>query len=178
MNHIFTDGACTHNGYKNARASYSVVFWNETTPEGLAFKVPQEESQTNQRAELRGINHAFEEIQRRGIKTPTTIWTDSEYGRNCIQVWGPQWKVRGWKRASGSKPLEHLDLLKPMIDFYMANQHFIIIRHIKAHTNKKEFPYTGNALADSLATQLLVSTGSTTSASHTTLMGSPPPPTR
>jgi hypothetical protein len=42
-----------------------------------------------------------------------------------------------------------------MIDFYEQSQHFVIIRHIKAHTNKNEFPYNGNALADKLATGIL-----------------------
>jgi ribonuclease HI len=153
---IFTDGACTKNGFKGARAAYSVVFWNlEENPFGIANLVPEGEMQTNQRAELRGLSLAFEEIQRRGIKGPLTIWTDSEYGRKCIQEWGPQWKVRGWKRVAGSKPLEHLDLLKPMIEFYESSQHFILLKHVKAHTHKKEFPYCGNEMADRMATECL-----------------------
>jgi len=157
MLHIFTDGACTRNGTKYAKAAFSVVFWNlNEVPFGEAYKVPQDELQTNQRAELRGLKQAFDEIQLRNIRTPTTIWTDSEYARNCVQTWGPQWKVRGWKRASGSKPLEHLDLLKPMIEFYELHQHFILLKHIKAHTKKKEFPYCGNEMADTLATEALL----------------------
>jgi ribonuclease HI len=156
MIHIFTDGACSKNGFKGASAAYSVVFWDlEEKPFGLSYKVPAEEVQTNQRAELRGLNLAFEEIQKRQIKTPVTIWTDSEYARKCIEVWGPQWKARGWKRANGSKPLEHLDLLKHMIEFYESSRHFIILRHIKAHTNNTDFPYSGNAMADKLATELV-----------------------
>lgn len=154
MNHIFTDGACTHNGYKDAKAGYSCVIWNDVSPEGLAFKVPADEVQTNQRAELRGLALAFDEIRRRNMKL-VTIWSDSEYCRKCVVEWGPQWKARGWKRNGSSKPLEHLDLLKPMIDFYAASQHFIIIRHIKAHTGRSDFPYNGNALADKLATEIL-----------------------
>ena len=158
MLHIFTDGACPSNGKRAAKAAYSVVLWNlpdATEPLGIAELVPADEPQTNQRAELRGIARAFEEIQRRGLKTPTTIWTDSEYGRKCITEWGPQWKARGWQRAQNAKkPLEHLDLLKPMIEYYEINQHFIRIQHIKAHTGRKEFPYTGNAMADWLAAEM------------------------
>jgi ribonuclease HI len=155
MLHIFTDGACSRNGLKGAKAAYSLVIWNKE-PLGMAYKVPEEEPQTNQRAELRGVNLAFEEIKKRQIQTPITIWSDSQYACNCVQTWGPQWKVREWKRTNGSKPLEHLDLLKPMIDFYELSKHFIILRHVKAHTNIKEFPYTGNAMADKLATELLL----------------------
>ncbi len=158
MLHIFTDGACPSNGQRAAKAAYSVVLWNlpdTTEPLGIAERVPATEPQTNQRAELRGLARAFEEIQQRGLKTPITIWTDSEYGRKCITEWGPQWKARGWRRAQhAKKPLEHLDLLKPMIEFYETSQHFIRIQHIAAHTGRKEFPYSGNTMADWLASEM------------------------
>lgn len=54
--------------------------------------------------------------------------------------WGPQWKVRGWKRKAGGKPLEHMDILPSMINWFEASQHFVRIQHIRAHTNKTEFP--------------------------------------
>lgn len=159
MLYIFTDGACPSNGRKAAQAAYSVVLWNlegTTEPIGIAERVPMSEPQTNQRAELRGMNKAFEEIQTRGLKGPITIYTDSEYTRKCILEWGPQWKARGWRRAqNASKPLEHLDLLKPMIEYYDTSQHFIRIQHVKAHTKKVGHPYDGNRLADKLATELL-----------------------
>ena len=98
---------------------------------------------------------AFEEIQRRQLKSVITIWTDSDYVKKCVTEWGPQWKIRGWRRAANAKkPLEHLDLLKPMIEYYEESQHFIRIQHIKAHTGRKEFPYTGNAMADWLAAEM------------------------
>lgn len=156
MLHVFTDGACSANGRRGARAAFAVVLWNlpgTTEPIGIAEVVPETEQQTNQRAELRGLHRAFEELQARSIRTPTTIWTDSEYGRKCITEWGPQWKARGWRRAQNAKkPLEHLDLLKPMIEWFQENQHYVRIQHVRAHTNRTEFPYCGNALADTLAT--------------------------
>lgn len=155
MLHIFTDGACPSNGFKGARAAYAVVFWNlesTTEPFGISERLPKEDPQTNQRAELSGIKRAFEEIQERHLKGPITIWTDSEYARKCITEWGPQWKTRGWRRAQNSKKeIEHLDILKPMIDYYEQSQHFIRFQHVKAHSNRKEFPYCGNTMADLLA---------------------------
>lgn len=157
MLHIFTDGACPSNGKRMAKAAYSVVLWNlpgETKPIGVAKQVPANDIQTNQRAELLGLKTAFNEIVNRGLKGPITIWTDSEYARKCVTEWGPQWKVRGWKRnQNAKKPIEHLDILKEMIDFYENSQHFVKIQHITAHTNKKEFPYCGNAMADELASR-------------------------
>ena len=155
MLHIFTDGACPSNGYKAAKAAFSVVFWNlegRTEPFGLAEPVPPNEPQTNQRAELRAVKKSFDEIQARGLKGPITIWTDSEYVRKCVTEWGPQWKARGWRRAANAtKPLEHLDILKPMIDYFEASQHFIRFQHVAAHSKKKDFPYCGNHMADALA---------------------------
>lgn len=155
MLHIFTDGACPSNGRKLARAAYGCVLWNlggVTGPICISEVLPLAEPQTNQRAELRGLKRAFDEIQERGLKGPITIWTDSEYGRKAITEWGPQWRVRGWRRAqNATKPLEHLDILKPMVEWYEANQHYVLLRHIKAHSKKKEFPYTGNQLADEIA---------------------------
>jgi ribonuclease HI len=160
MLHIFTDGACSGNGQKGAKAAFSVVLWNlpdSQEPIGIAEKVPDDEPQTNQRAELRGLARAFIEIHQRGLKGPITIWTDSDYGRKCITEWGPVWKARGWRRTNQPrKPIEHLDILQVMVEWYEQNQHYVRIQHVAAHTNKQVFPYTGNALADSLATGALV----------------------
>jgi ribonuclease HI len=159
MYYIFTDGACPNNGKGSAQAAYSVILWNfpdYTEPFGIAEKVPSNEPQTNQRAELRGLYRAFEEIKKLNTKQPIIIYTDSDYGRKCIMEWGPQWKARGWKRAQNSKkPIEHLDILKPMIEFYEEAQYYVRIQHIKAHTGKKEFPYCGNEMADKYATEIL-----------------------
>lgn len=156
MIHLFTDGACPNNGKKAARAAFSVVFWNlpgYSEPFGIAKRVPLQDVQTNQRAELLAMNEAFREIQERDIKGPITIWTDSEYTRKCVTEWGPQWKARGWRRnQNAKKPIEHLDILKDMITFYENSQHFIRIQHVDAHTGKKEFPFCGNDMADKLAT--------------------------
>jgi ribonuclease HI len=158
--HIFTDGACPSNGKHAARAAYSVVLWNLPDckePIGIAEPVPSDEPQTNQRAELRGMARAFQEIQERGLKGVVIIYTDSEYVRKCITEWGSQWKARGWRRAQNAKkPLEHLDILKPMIEYYEASQHFIRIQHIRAHTKRSDFPYCGNEMADRLAVEAIL----------------------
>ncbi len=157
--YIFTDGACPNNGKKSARAAYSVVLWNlpgSSEPIGIADYVPVKEVQTNQRAELRGLYRAFEEIRTRELKGIVVIYTDSEYAIKCITEWGPCWKAYGYKRKQNpSKPIEHIDILKPMIEYYEESQHFIKIKHIRAHTGKKEFPYCGNEMADTLATELV-----------------------
>jgi ribonuclease HI len=53
--HVFTDGACKSNGKHGAKASYAG--WFPSNKE-LSFSklLPEDEPQTNQRAELRGIH--------------------------------------------------------------------------------------------------------------------------
>jgi ribonuclease HI len=156
MIHIFTDGSCPSNGKgAAAKAAYATILWNlpgSAGPIEIAEVVPKTEPQTNQRAELRAVHRAFEEIQIRKIQDkPIVIWTDSDYVRRCITEWAPLWKARGWRKTQCSKPIEHLDLLKPMIAFYEAHKETLQIRHVEAHTKKTEFPYDGNAAADKLA---------------------------
>ena len=156
MLHIFTDGACPSNGKgAAAKAAYAVVFWNIPglqEPLILARQVPSSEPQTNQRAELRAIHSAFQEIQERNLQEkPAVIWTDSDYARRCITEWAPLWKARGWRKTQSNKSIEHLDLLKPMIDFYEKHNTTLQVRHVEAHTKKTEFPYDGNAVADKAA---------------------------
>ena len=154
MIHIFTDGACPSNGKIAAKAAYAVIIWNlpgYQEPIQIAEKVPRQEPQTNQRAELRAVHRAFEEIRQRGLQgKEIAIWTDSEYVRRSIIEWGPLWKEKGWKKGT-NKPISHIDLLKPMIDFYEVSKDFLRILHVDAHTKKTEFPYDGNAAVDELA---------------------------
>jgi hypothetical protein len=46
-------------------------------------------------------------------------------------------------------------VVQTIVEFYEQSQHFVRIQHIAAHTGKTEFPWCGNALADSLATNAL-----------------------
>lgn len=156
MIHIFTDGACPSNGKgAAAKAAFATILWNipgSAGPIEIAEVVPATEPQTNQRAELRAVYCAFEEIQKRSIQDKSiVIWTDSDYVRRCITEWASLWKARGWLKTQGGKPIEHLDLLKPMIAFYESHKETLQIRHVEAHTKKTEFPYDGNAAADKLA---------------------------
>lgn len=58
------------------------MLWNfpesPTLPIQISKPLQRTEMQTNQRAELRALERAFQEIEQRGIKAPVTIWTDSE----------------------------------------------------------------------------------------------------
>lgn len=158
--HIFTDGACPNNGKKGAKASYAIVFLG-TEEQGsprleVAKPVPHTEPQTNQRAELSAIYNAVQIVQERNIwkeADKICFWTDSQYAIKCISEWGLGWQVKGWKKRDG-KPIEHLDLLKPLIQLKAEKGSKFILRYVEAHQSamrSQQFPWRWNARADALA---------------------------
>ncbi len=158
--HIFTDGACPNNGKKGARASYAIVFvgLDEQGPPILevAQPVPPQEPQTNQRAELKAIYQAAQIVQERSIwkeADKVCFYTDSQYAIKCITEWGPGWQAKGWKKRDG-KPIEHLDLLKPLIQLKQEKGSKFSLKYVEAHQSaarSQQFPWRWNARADALA---------------------------
>jgi ribonuclease HI len=97
---IFTDGACSGNpgpGGWGALLRYGTVEKELSGGEALT---------TNNRMELMAAIAALE-----ALKRPATVklHTDSQYLRNGITAWIPQWKRRGWKTAD-KKPVKNADL--------------------------------------------------------------------
>jgi ribonuclease HI len=158
--HIFTDGACPNNGRRGAKASYAIVFLG-TEEQGspkleVAQAVSQLEPQTNQRAELSAIYNAVQIVQERNIwkeADKICFWTDSQYAIKCITEWGLGWKAKGWKKRDG-KPIEHLDLLKPLILLREEKGSKFTLKYVEAHqgaVRSMTFPWRWNARADALA---------------------------
>lgn len=158
--HIFTDGSCINNGKKGAKAAYAILFLgiNVQGPPLLeiAQPVPITEPQTNQRAELSAIYQAIMTVQERNIwkeADKICFWTDSQYAIKCITEWGPGWQAKGWKKRDG-KPIEHLDLLKPLIQLRAEKGPKFTLHYVEAHQSaarSQQFPWRWNARADALA---------------------------
>jgi len=71
------------------------------------------------------------------------LYTDSQYVRNGITEWLPQWKKRGWKTAD-KKPVKNADLwvrLEEEIARHDVHWHWV-----RGHTG-----HEGNEAADALA---------------------------
>ena len=147
---IFCDGSARGNGQKGAQAGYGVaVLLDGFVFKRISVKLPAEEPQTNQRAELQAFYHALRIVKER--QTQTTIYTDSMYSINCITTWAPGWKKKGWKKADG-KPVLHLDIIEPMVALYEEIKTLLIIKHVKGHQKGNSYEAQGNNLADELAT--------------------------
>ena len=148
---IFCDGSARGNGQKGAKAGYGLaVLLDGFIFKKISVKLPADEPQTNQRAELQAFYHAFRIVKER--QSPTTIYTDSMYSINCITVWATGWKKKGWKKADG-KPVLHLDIIEPMVILYEEIKPLLEIKHVKGHQKGNSYEAQGNNLADELATQ-------------------------
>lgn len=150
---VFTDGACIHNGKRNAKASWAVVFPNhpEYTMGGLCVG-----QQTNNRAEYTALSKAQEladkiDPQR---KFKLIVYTDSQLLRDSMTKWLPSWKRNGWMKSTGD-PVLNRDLLERIDE--MQQKRRLEIHHVRAHTGRQDWMSKWNEKADQLAKDALQS---------------------
>jgi ribonuclease HI len=145
---VFTDGACTNNGRKDAKAAYAAWFpdhpeWSES------HRVPDDQPQTNQRAELSAIHLAVSILTLKGEFTEDlVIYTDSEYSMKCLTEWIPGWISRGWKTSMG-KPVLHRDLIEGIADCLSKFKHRF--HHVRSHTGGVDELSKQNDVVDRMA---------------------------
>jgi ribonuclease HI len=145
---VFTDGACTNNGRPGAKAGFAVWF-----PDHLwsyAKRVPDDQPQTNQRAELSAIHLAVQILEEKGIfDEDIVIYTDSDYSINCLTKWLPGWVARGWKTSEG-KDVLHQDLIKDTTA-RLARFKSHRFHHVRAHTGGGDDLSKNNDIVDRAA---------------------------
>ena len=145
---VFTDGACSGNGRKDAKAGYAA--WFPDHPEwSVSDRVPLTEAQTNQRAELSGIYYAMCVLVEKGaFNEDLVIYTDSEYSIKCLTEWMPGWVARGWKTTMG-KPVLHRDMIEAIAGHLSKFKHRF--QHVKAHTGGEDDLSKQNDVVDRMA---------------------------
>lgn len=151
---VFTDGGCTNNGKKGARASYA--FW---IPEHSKFsdaqRVSDDQPQTNNRGELLGILEGIKSVQSNfpASEIDLEIYTDSQYSKNCLTTWIQGWIQRGWKTADG-KDVSNRDLIE---DASMRLTKFksYKLSYVPAHTGKDDDLSRNNEIVDRMASRVL-----------------------
>jgi ribonuclease HI len=161
--HIFTDGACTNNGKKNANAAWGVLLVSDPgyiILDRFSGAVSIREPQTNQRAELRALLRGLEIAESQLKSDPELsmiqIWSDSEYSIKCASVWGPNWKRNSWKKQGGE--IQHLDLIQPLVFGTQRLGLSIEYKWLKGHKggdSQYHFPWIFNHQVDALATAAL-----------------------
>lgn len=131
---IYTDGACSGNPGPGGWGVLLVAGGRKRELCG------GEAATTNNRMELTAAIRALD-----ALKKPcrVALYTDSQYVRQGITEWLPQWIARGWKTA-GRKPVKNKDLWEQLAA--SATRHEIEWHWVRGHTGHPQ-----NERADELA---------------------------
>lgn len=148
---VFTDGACSDNGSENAKAGIGVYF-GEGDERNVSRRISGK--QTNNTAELKAILEVFEicnnEIEK-GDKI--TIYSDSTVAIGWCTTTGEKYEKNNWTKKKGEIP--NLELVKQGYELCKKYPN-VSMKHVKAHTGKRDNISIGNEMADKLATQSLL----------------------
>lgn len=135
---IFTDGACRGNPGPGGWGALLRTGHHEKKLNGA------ENHTTNNRMELTAVIKALEALKK---SCSVKITTDSQYVKNGVTLWLPDWKARGWK-TSAKKPVKNIDLWQQLDS--VLTQHHITWHWVKGHSGHKE-----NELVDALANEAI-----------------------
>lgn len=148
--YVYTDGACSNNGGKGAKAGIGVWF-----AEGDSRNVskPVEGKQSNNTAELQAILQALLIVEP-DVKSGICIglMTDSKYSILCLTTYGDRCADEDWK-----KDIPNKDLVRLCYDTY--NRVPVCLQHVDAHTGGTDIHSVGNDGADRLANEAIGLTG-------------------
>lgn len=146
---VFTDGSCLNNGRPGAKAGYAVWF-PDHKEWSCAHRIPDNESQTNQRAELSAIACAVAVLEREGcLDEDLVIYTDSDYSIKCLTQWISGWIARNWKTSDG-KDVLHRDLIQ-RISTGLSRFKSHRFHHVRAHTGGGDDLSVNNDIVDKMA---------------------------
>ena len=135
---IFTDGACSGNPGPGGWGA--VLRWNGQEKELSGY----DPATTNNRMELMAAIAALEALRR---PAHVVLTTDSNYVRDGICKWLPNWQRRGWRTAD-KKPVKNQDLWQRLVA--AAAPHEVDWQWVRGHTGHPE-----NERADRLATDAI-----------------------
>jgi ribonuclease HI len=135
---IYTDGACRGNPGPGGWGALLLFGEREREISGA------EAQTTNNRMELTAVIRALEALKR---PVEGAIYTDSQYVRQGVLEWMPNWKARGWKTAD-KKPVKNQDLwqtLDALVALHKLEWHWV-----KGHSGN-----VGNERVDELANRAI-----------------------
>ncbi|HEY5718865.1 MAG TPA: ribonuclease HI [Gammaproteobacteria bacterium] len=131
---IYTDGACSGNPGPGGWGALLISGGRERELCG------GEAATTNNRMELVAAIQALGALKR---PCRVALYTDSQYVRQGITEWLPQWVARGWKTA-GKKPVKNQDLWQQLAA--ATQRHEIEWHWVRGHAGHPQ-----NERADELA---------------------------
>jgi ribonuclease HI len=151
---VYTDGACSKNGKKGAQASWAFYFPEYKSISNSA-RVPEDQTQTNQRGELMAISEAVKaaEIAFSLDDTELKIYTDSMYSKNCLTSWLPAWIRTNWKTSQGADVM-HRDIIEDTATRLSRFKSFNVT-YVKAHTGGSDEASRNNHIVDRMASKVI-----------------------
>jgi ribonuclease HI len=144
--YVYTDGACSNNGKRNAKAGLG-VFFGEDDSRNCSKII--EGRQTNNVAELSAIIEAYH-ILKKDIEAHKNILicSDSKIAIGWCTTTGRKYANNNWKKKKGEIP--NVELIKKAYALF-NNQSNIQFLKVAAHTNGLDEHSIGNDGADKLA---------------------------
>ena len=145
--YVYTDGACTNNGKRHAKAGFGVYFGkNDKRNVSESYNGPQ----TNNVAELLAIIKALS-ILRNEIENgeKIVIYSDSTYAIRCCTEYGEKMEKKNWMKKKNQE-IPNAKIVKVAYLFCKGKKN-IKFKHIDAHTGLQDRHSLGNENADRLA---------------------------
>jgi len=102
--YIYTDGGIKNNGKEDSIGSHAYILL--LNDKKFCHSEAQRTSSSN-REEMLAILHALQKLNRKDL--PVTIFSDSQYCVNGLNLWMKNWKKKNWK-SSTNDPVKNRDL--------------------------------------------------------------------
>ena len=148
---VYTDGACSNNGQKNALAGIG-IFFGTNDVRNVSKKICGK--QTNNVAELTAIIETYNIIKKDiEMGKKIQIVSDSEYAIRCCGVYGEKCYKNNYKNKKGLD-IPNKNLVKRAYELY-KNKLNVKFLYCKAHTNNIDKHSIGNDGADKLANEAI-----------------------
>uniref|UniRef100_A0A6C0B3V2 Ribonuclease H n=1 Tax=viral metagenome TaxID=1070528 RepID=A0A6C0B3V2_9ZZZZ len=145
--YVYTDGACSHNGRKNAKAGIGIYFADNDIRNKFERVIGR---QTNNTAELTAIIKTYNLIKTDlDLGKKVCIASDSQYSIRCATAYGKKMAKNNWK-----KDIPNKGLVKKIYELYGNNRN-IMFKHVRAHTGNTDIHSIGNDHADRLANKAI-----------------------
>ncbi len=141
---IYTDGACKNNPGPGGWAAI-IIYQSKENKITEKIVTGSETYTTNNRMELLSVINALNVLKH---PCEINLYTDSQYVKNGITKWLPNWRAKNWRTANGSA-VKNQDLWE-MLDLATKN-HNISWHWVKAHNGNLI-----NERVDELARQAII----------------------
>lgn len=132
---VYTDGACSKNGYAGAVGGWAYAIVNDNDELVASGHSQPQEGTTNQQMEIMAVIEGLRAV----ANIPhfsATVYSDSAYCMNAINDrWIEKWRVNGWL-TSKNEPVKNQELWQTLYALYAGNSALNFVK-VKGHATDK-----------------------------------------